>query len=253
MRILIVDDEVHAVNNLEECVREIEPTAEIVTFTRSDVALEYAKADPIFDVAFLDINMPVIGGIELAKELKKLYYNLNVIFCTAYPEYTLAAIRVHASGYMNKPYEKEDVERELNDLLHPIEREMPEVFVRTFGDFDVFVGGVAITFLRAKCKEMLAYLVSKRGGVANRKELAAVLFEDSYSLKTQNYLVHIYSDLIKSLKAHGLEKMIIKGHNQYAVDVNKFSCDLFDYDEGKPDAINAYKGDFMMQYEWAEL
>ena len=253
MRILIVDDELHALENLTKCVRELQPNAEIFTFNRSDEALAYAKKNPIFDVAFLDINMPVINGIDLAKELKKLHYTLNVIFCTAYSEYTLAAIRVHASGYVNKPYEKEDIERELNDLLHPVTPEMPHVFVRTFGDFDVFVDGVAVKFPRAKSKEMLAYLVSKKGGVANRKELAAALFEDEYSMKTQKYLVHIYTDLVKAMKTVGLEKMLIKGYNQYAVDTNAFSCDLLDYEEGKPEAINAYKGDFMAQYEWAEL
>ena len=253
MKIMIVDDEQHALNNLLQCVKELRPEAEIVSFNRSDMALAYAKENMDIDVAFLDINMPVISGIDLAKEIKKVHYTVNIIFCTAYSEYALAAIRVHASGYVNKPYEKEDIERELDDLLHPVLAPMPKVFIRTFGDFDVFVDGKAITFVRAKCKEMLAYLVSKRGGVANRKELAATLFEDEYSLKTQNYLVHIYSDLVKSLKKVGLDGMLIKGYNQYALDTKQFSCDLLDYEAGKPDAINAYKGEFMAQYEWAEL
>lgn len=253
MKIMIVDDEQHALNHLVQCVKELRPESEIVSFNRSDMALAYVKENLDIDVAFLDINMPVISGIDLAKELKKVHHTVNIIFCTAYSEYALAAIRVHASGYVNKPYEKEDIERELDDLLHPVLPPMPKVFIRTFGDFDMFVDGKAVTFVRAKCKEMLAYLVSKRGGVANRKELAAALFEDEYSLKTQNYLVHIYSDLVKSLKKVGLENILIKGYNQYALDTKLFSCDLLDYEAGKPEAINAYKGEFMAQYEWAEL
>ncbi len=253
MKIMIVDDEEHALKNLQQCVRELRPEAEIVPFNRSDLALAYAKENFDIDIAFLDINMPVISGIDLAKELKKIHYTLNIIFCTAYSEYALAAIRVHASGYVNKPYEKEDIERELDDLLHPVIAPMPRVFIRTFGDFDMFVDGKAVSFSRAKCKELLAYLVAKKGGVANRKELAAALFEDEYDSKTQNYLVHIYTDLVKFLKKVGMEKMLIKGYNQYAVDTKQFSCDLLDYEAGKPEAINAYKGEFMAQYEWAEL
>ena len=253
MRIMIVDDEEHAVKNLSECVSDIMPDAEILPFVRSDKAFAFAQGDSAFDVAFLDINMPVINGIELAKGLKKLQSNLNVIFCTAYSEYAVDAIRLHASGYINKPYEKEDIERELDNLLHPAEEKMPEVFIRTFGDFDMFVDGAAINFLRAKCKEMLAYLVHKRGGIANRKELGAVLFGDEYSLKTQNYLVHIYSDLVKSLKKYKVDRILRKGHNQYAVDTKLFSCDLYDFDAGKAEAINAYKGQYMSQYDWAEL
>ena len=56
-----------------------------------------------------------------------------------------------------------------------------------------------------------------------------------------------------TLRDHGIEKIIVKGYNEYAVDVNSFDCDLYDYDKGLPEAINAYKGEFMAQYEWAEL
>ena len=186
-----------------------------------------------------------------SKELKKTHPLLNLIFCTAYAEYMSDAIRLHASGYVNKPFREDDIQTELDNLLHPVEKEMPKVFVRTFGDFDLFIDGVAVTFLRAKCKEMLAYLVYKKGSIANKQELAAVLFEDEYSLKTQNYLAHIYSDLVKSLKKYGMENVLIKGHNQYAVDVKLFSCDWYDYEKGLPEAMNAYKGEFMAQYEWA--
>ena len=250
MRILTVDDEDHALRYLGDCLTHIMPSAEIIAFNRSDAALAYGKEND-FDVAFLDISMAVITGIELAKELKKIHPNINIVFCTAYAEYAVDAIHMRASGYVTKPYKEEDIKRELDNLLYPVAPPMPDVFVRTFGDFDIFVGGAAVTFLRAKCKEMLAYLVSKRGNIANKQELAAVLFEDEYSLKTQNYLAHIYADLVKSLKKHNAENILIKAHNQYAVDANFFSCDLYDYDKGLPEAINAYKGEYMSQYEWA--
>ena len=253
MKILIVDDEKHALDDLTGCVKTIQPTADIYPFSHSDDALSFVQRGAEPDVAFLDINMPVISGIDLAKELKKICTKLNVIFCTAYSDFAVDAIRLHASGYVNKPYEKADIEQELDNLLHPVEKEMPDIFIRTFGDFDVFVHGTAITFPRAKSKELLAYLVYKKGGVANRKELGAVLFGDEYNLKTQNYLVHVYSDLMKTLKKYDLDKILVKGHNQYAVAVNTFSCDLYDRDAGKLEAINAYRGEFMAQYEWAEL
>jgi len=252
MNILLVDDEKHNLEDLKACLTALRPDDEVKAFLRGDEALKFSRNMRI-DVAFLDINMPVISGIDLAKELKKNQPFVNIIFCTAYSEYMAEAIRLHASGYITKPYEAKDVERELNNLLNPIEQKKPKVFVRTFGDFDVFFNGVAITFLRAKCKELLAYLVWKKGGIANRQELVAVLFEDENEKKTQNYLVHIYGDLVKSLQKYGLEKMLIKGHNQYAVDTNFFKCDYYDYEAGNPEVINAYKGDFMAQYEWAEF
>ena len=254
MKILLVDDEPFALKELEKCVREIRPDAELFPFGYSDEALAFANDGNAIDVALLDINMPNISGIELAKELKKANPLVNVIFCTAYEKYAMDAIRLHASGYVNKPYKTEDIARELNDLLHPLEKTMPRIFVRTFGDFDVFVDGRVVTnFGRSKAKELFAYLVSKRGGTANKQELVAVLFGDKHTRSIQDYFKKVFRELMDTLREYGIEKIIIKGYNEYAVDVNSFDCDLYDYDKGLPEAINAYKGEFMAQYEWAGL
>ena len=74
--------------------------------------------------------MPVINGVDLAKELKKTHPLLNLIFCTAYTDYMSDAIRLHASGYVNKPFREDDIQTELDNLLHPVGKEMPKVFVR---------------------------------------------------------------------------------------------------------------------------
>ena len=254
MRILLVDDEPFALKELTKNVAQLRPNAELFPFEYSDEALAFANDGNTIDVAVLDINMPNISGIELAKELKKINPLVNVIFCTAYEKYAMDAIRLHASGYVNKPYKTEDIARELDDLLHPVESAKSKVFVRTFGDFDVFVDGrVVANFGRSKSKEVLAYLVSKRGGTANKQELIAVLFGDKYTPSTQDYFKKVFRLLMDTLKDHGIENIIVKGYNEYAVNVNAFACDLYDYDKGLPQAINAYKGEFMAQYEWAEL
>ena len=251
MKILAVDDELHCLNNIKEILAEVRPDAEVVCCSRSDEALAYAQ-DNTVDVAFLDIKMPVIGGIELAKKLKCMYPHVNVIFCTAYTEYAMDALSMHASGYLCKPFSAAQVARELDNLRYP-DAAMPHLFARTFGDFDFFLDGAAVIFKRAKCKEMLAYLIYKHGGMVTRKELAAVLFEDDYSAQTQNYIAKIYSDLNKTLRELGIGEILRKGFNQYSVDVRLFSCDYYDYMAGVPQAINAYDGFFMSQYEWAML
>ena len=254
MKILLVDDEPFALKELVKCVVGLRPRAELFPFEYSDEALAFAKNESGIDVAILDVNMPNMDGIELAKELKNIYPFVNVIFCTAYEKYTMDAIRLHVSGYVNKPYKAEDIERELDNLLHPVDNPMPRAFVRTFGDFDVFVDGLVVTnFGRSKAKELLAYLVSKRGGTANKKECIAVLFGDKFTQSTQDYFKKIFHELMDTLRNYGIENIIVKGYNEYAVNVNAFACDLYDYDKGLPQAINAYKGEFMAQYDWAEL
>ena len=57
--------------------------------------------------------------------------------------------------------------------------------------------------------------------------------------------------LQETLKEYKVDSILVKGFNQYSLDNTKFSCDLYDYDKGLPEAINAYKGEYMAQYEWA--
>ena len=252
MNIILVDDEKYALNSLQRNLKELGIVENINVFDRSFYALEFAKNNEV-DVAFLDISMPEMDGIELAKELKKINAKINIIFCTGYSEYMPEAIDIHASGYLLKPASKADIKKALDNLLNPIEQKMPHFYARTFGNFDFFVDGVPLKFIRSKSKEMFAYLISIRGATANRKELSAILFGDEYNSKTQNYLTKIYKDLLLSLESVNAGEILCKGFNTYSVNTKLFSCDLFDYDNGIPQAINAYDGMFMSQYDWAQF
>lgn len=252
MKIIIVDDEKHAINTLKRNLIGLVDEDSITTFDRSIYALEYVKDNDV-DIAFLDIEMPEMNGVELAKQMKKYKPKINVIFCTGYSEYMQQAINLHASGYLLKPADKEKVKEAIDDLLYPLDPIKNHFYAKTFGNFEFFVDGVPLKFSRSKSKELLAYLISLQGATANRKEISAILFEDEYNLKTQNYLTKIYKDLTQDLELVGAKNLVRKGYNTYWVDVSLFSSDLFDYTKGDPQAINAYNGEFMIQYDWAYL
>lgn len=252
MKVIIVDDEKHAINTLKRNLIGLVEEENIKTFDRSINALEYVKENDV-DIAFLDIEMPEINGINLAKEMKSFKPKINIIFCTGYSEYMQQAIKLHASGYLLKPSDKEKVKEAMDDLLYPLDPIKNHFYAKTFGNFEFYVDGVPLKFSRSKSKELLAYLISLRGATANRKEISAILFEDEYNKQTQNYLTKIYKELIESLELVGAKNLVRKGYNSYWVDVSLFSSDLYDYDKGDPQAINAYKGEYMLQYDWAYL
>ena len=146
MKILLVDDESLQLRRLEELVRAILSEAQIFAFSNPLEALKKGKEEDI-DIAFLDIEMPILNGIMLAKELKAIYPSINIIFVTAYDTFAREAMRIHASGYITKPVSAAKVKDEIEGLRFPVE--MPSskrMRVKCFGNFEVYFDGVPVEF-----------------------------------------------------------------------------------------------------------
>ena len=214
-------------------------------------------ADYGCDVAFLDIHMRGMNGVEVAKRLKDINPKMNIIFVTGFSEYKGDAMDMKASGYIMKPVTKEDVERELNDLRYPsmLPKKDALLKVQCFGNFDVFTpNGDHVRFERSKSKEVFAYLVHRHGSSCTTREIFAVLFEDApYDKKQQNLLQTYIFAMIKSLKAVGAENAVVRSYNALAVNVDVLDCDYYRFQELDAGAVNAYETEYMSQYSWADF
>lgn len=254
MNIIAVDDKKAVLLQVKGAIREAAPDCSLKGFISSERALAYAKETRV-DVAFLDIDMAEMNGLVLAKHLKEIYGKTNIIFITGYPEYALDAFDMAASGYILKPAEPGVIMRELNRLRDPLVPEHTErVRITCFGNFSVFVDEEPFIITREKPKELLAYLVHKRGTFVRTSEIAAVLWEDkTYSSAVKANLRQVIFRLMKLLKSAGIEDIILKKWDSMAVDVTKISCDYYDFMKKKTSAINAYTGEYMNEYDWAEF
>lgn len=254
MRIIAVDDEEIALENLADAIREAEPNAEVTAFDSTDAAYLYASENKCA-AAFLDINMGGISGIALAKKLKLANPEINIIFSTGYSEYALEALEMHASGYIMKPITPEKVRHELDDLRFPVKAEGGgELRIQCFGNFGVFFGDKPVEFKYTKAKEMLAYLVDRNGAMCGNKEIISVLWENEDDLRgKQTYFKSVRRDLLVVLKAIGCQDIVIQRRGEIGIDKEKVVCDYFDWLEGKAEGINAYRGEYMQQYSWGEL
>ena len=255
MTILLIDDEPLALEMLKDSVAEACPDAVLHPFLKTSEALAFLQANPV-DIAFLDIQMRGMSGLEMAVKCKQLYPKINLIFATGYDSYAIDAMTMHASGYIMKPITAEKVKKELMNLRHPLQsRPGTKLQVKCFGNFDVCLpDGTPLQFARAKSKELLAYLVYRKGTPCSVRELAAVLFEDSdYDRKQQVYLQKIISSMMQTLKQYDLASIVQKRYNSICLDVSVLDCDYYRFLELDPAAINAYTGEFLSQYSWAEF
>jgi len=253
MKILGVDDEEGALKLLTNCLNQCCPDDEKHFFLNALEAITFAETY-IPDIAFLDIQMPAISGIEMAKMLKRINSKINIIFVTGFTDYTIEAFSLRVSGYLMKPVMVSDIKRELDNLRIPInDINENRIVAQTFGRFEIFVEGKPVVFGRKPAKELLAYLIDLHGASADRKTIAAVLFEDApYNHSLQTYISLIVKDMMTSLEKVHAEEIIVRSNDSYAVNVKSFQCDSYDYLNGMPYAINKFYGEYMSQYAWSE-
>jgi len=248
MNIIAVDDERFALMDLEAAIREALPKSAVNCFNTPAAALEYAK-DNRADVAFLDIEMGGMSGLELAKRLKDIYGKTNIVFVTGYSHYAADAFALHASGYLLKPVTAKGVLENIEYLRHPVKKSAGKrLSVQTFGNFEVFADGKPLKFPRAKSKEIFAYLVHKNGTSCTTRELSAILEESS-----ENNVRTYIAAMMKTLEESGAGDAVIKGFNSIAVDTANFDCDLYRFLKMDAAAVNSYTGEYMQNYDWAEF
>ena len=248
MRVLLVDDEeLQLVRLKESCKNALPSDSEILAYTNPLKAFDENK-DSKIDIAFLDIEMPGLSGVQLAKKLKTINPTINIIFVTAYNNSAVEAYSMHASGYIPKPVNEDKIKEELEGLRYPIKlEETKKLQVKCFGNFEVFCNKEPLKFQRSKSKELFAYLVDREGAAANINELNAVLWDED----KKSYLRNLIVDIQTTLKEAGAEDVFIKRRNECYIDVDKIDCDAYEYKKNNPNAVRAYRGEYMIQYPWA--
>lgn len=255
MSVIVVDDEVNVAKRISRLLNEIDPDIHILEFYDAKKVVETKDVLSDCNVAFLDIQMPEINGIQLAKILQEAKPNINIIFVTGDASYMPDAFSLYASAYLEKPIRKEDLKDALDHLRYPIYYKMDEKRVRIhcFGTFEVFVNDSPLHFYRSKSKELFAYLVDRRGAVCDSDMILGNLWPDENVTKSLKSLQRmVVTDLFRSLNDYDLQDIIFRDKVGLSLDTKKVDCDYYAYLRGDPNPLNQFRGEYMSQYVFAE-
>ena len=254
MKVICVDDEELILQLTVSLCRELPMVSWAEGFRKPEDALAQLKKDPA-DVAILDINMPGMDGLALAARIKKVCPDIAIIFLTGYSEYAVEAFAMHASGYLLKPVSKERLADELayaGQKKH-IQRRS-RIQVKTFGNFDILVDGEVVNFSRSRAKELLAYLVDRQGYSVTRAGAFSALWEDAeYGRSMQKQLDVVIRSLKDTLEKYGISEIFEMSKGSMRICPELLDCDLYHFFEGDIDAVNAFRGEYMSSYAWANL
>lgn len=117
--ITVVDDEKIVLNGELAIFKKIFPKAQIRGFSRASEALAYIKTEFV-QLVFLDIEMGKTNGLDLCRRILELSPETDVVFLTAYRDYSLDAWSTGACGFMVKPLSVDDVARQLELMRYPV-------------------------------------------------------------------------------------------------------------------------------------
>lgn len=111
MRVLIVEDETAACENLVEILGEIDPEIEIAGYAESITqTIKWLKSNEMPDLILMDIHLSDGSAFSIFNKIK---IETPIIFTTAYDEYAIEAFKVNSIDYLLKPLKTEEMRRAL--------------------------------------------------------------------------------------------------------------------------------------------
>ena len=116
--IILVDDNAVVLNGGLPIVEKVIPNASVTGFTKPSEAIDFARANRVA-LAFLDIEMGAISGLDVCRELLEVNPRTNVVYLTAYSNYSLGAWNTGACGFVLKPITPEGIREQLKKLRYP--------------------------------------------------------------------------------------------------------------------------------------
>ena len=191
MRIAICDDEQLALIRTKETLETAYKSIDLIVDIYSDgnKLIEVSKTYK-YDLIFLDVEMPLIDGIETAKKLRKNGDETALVFLTSHVEYALKGYEVNALRYLLKPAKVEQIREIINHLIES-QKKIKQLLVKSKED-TVMINVNHIVYMEAQNQDIS--IVTKDEKYCNRynlKDYEEELKEYNFIRCHRSYLVNI--------------------------------------------------------------
>ena len=246
MKIIVVDDESSALHLFLDEALQADDEVDFHYFKDDpETIISYVKGNEVSG-AFLDVRMPRINGISLARALLEANPNIHIVFLTGTSttmEDLPEDIRPRVLGIAYKPFTR----RDLLKFIEAIRERRSVMEVRCFGSFDCFVRGEPVPFSSSKSRELFAFLIVANGVNVTMEQVITALWPDKDIDKAKI----LYRDAVWRLRST-LEEIHFPCVNfrraLLSVNTANIHCDYYELIRGKNKNI---VGPFLPSYEWS--
>jgi len=231
MKAIIIDDELPAIDELIYLLRDYDTVNIIGTFLNPLKAYNFIQNEKP-DMVFIDIDMPEMGGVELALEIQGILPQIIIVFVTAYSQYAMEAFKAYPLDYILKPI---DEERFTKTMQHITRRNMDEgenfcsnLSIKCFGKFEMTCGDEIVKFAINKARELLIFLICHIDQPVSRDCLLHMMFK-SHDKKSANNLRVTLCRLRNTLAVYDIEKDDIFIKENCQLFMRSGICDYVDF------------------------
>lgn len=220
-------------------------------FTNAEDVIEFTKSHQ-YEIAFLDIELPGINGVECAKKLREKMPKLLIVFITAHDNYIRESNQMGGDDYLVKPYSEAAIQATMEKMRFLVKRQKKNVYVEMFGRFVIKKDNIPIP-LRGKTKEILALILVKRGKEISNEEIYSIIWENrEYSNENMKVYYNALKRLKDNLKKYNIENIIISTTRGQMANMDMFDCDYYLWLEHRNDNQEQFEGEFLTEYTWGE-
>ena len=126
VKCVIIEDEIPAAEELNYIISKYKDIHVVGIAYDGESGIEIIKKEKP-NAVFLDINMPVKSGTEVAKIVKEFNDSIDIIFVTAYEKYAVKAFELYALDYVLKPFDEDRINITINRLINKWDKTKIEV------------------------------------------------------------------------------------------------------------------------------
>ncbi|MFC5530544.1 response regulator [Cohnella yongneupensis] len=274
MKAIIVDDEYLALESMTRLLQRFEVNV-AGAFQDPREALKQQQSLNA-DVAFVDIEMPELNGLELAARMQAAQPGLQIVFVTAYEQYAIEAFELAAIDYLLKPIQLKRLDltikrlqaRRADPTPEPEQAAAPMVcFFHHLSFQDAQGHPLTVAWRTAKARELLAYLIHSGDKTPSKEELLDRIWPDADPDKSITHLHTTVYQIRQSMKAMGIPLRLQYKEGRYHIDQCGTQVDVLAWEKAVREAAEAgddgamnrllmssYRGDYLEteDYMWAD-
>jgi two-component system LytT family response regulator len=264
IRTIIIDDERHAIREIEHFLEEYPEIEVAATYTDPLKALEELKVrNP--QLVFLDINMPGMQGMDVGARILDAFPEMKIVFVTAYEQYAIEAFDLNAIDYILKPIQRARFEKTMRKISKGITKDVvssvKRLVIKSFGMFRIgWENELPIKWRTEKTKELFAYLLMHAGLELSRDLIIDALWGDTDVDRAVRQLHNCIYYIRKTMEEYGIDRGLISISGTYCLSIGDVDFDKPAWNRLKASPVSEmtisivediYRGDYLEGADWA--